>query len=74
MNHALQAYNIMTSPFSDPTPQQSINSVHTHLLYHVAQAKQAQHGSLVDRGVEKSVFSIWVDLLLCRSIQLLVLS
>ena len=50
MNHALQAYNIMTSPFSDATPQRSINSVHTHLLYHVAQAKQAQHGSLVDRG------------------------
>ena len=36
MNHALQAYNIMTSPFSDTTPQRSINSVHTHLLYHVA--------------------------------------
>ena len=50
MNHALQAYNIMTSPFSDTTPQWSINSVHTHLFYHVAQAKQAQHGSLVDRG------------------------
>ena len=50
MNHALRAYNIMTSPFSDTTPQRSINSVHTHLLYHVAQAKQAQHGSLVDRG------------------------
>ena len=50
MNHALQAYNIMTSPFSDTTPQRSINSVHTHLLYHVAQAKQAQHGLLVDRG------------------------
>ena len=50
MNHALQAYNIMTSPFSDATSQRSINSVHTHLLYHVAQAKQAQHGSLVDRG------------------------
>ena len=44
MNHALQAYNIMTSPFSDTTPHRSINSVHTHLLYHVAQAKQAQHG------------------------------
>ena len=27
----------------------SINSVHIHLFYHVAQAKQAQHGSLVDR-------------------------
>ena len=24
--------------------------VHTHLFYHIAQAKQAQHGSLVDRG------------------------
>ena len=50
MNHALQAYNIVTSPFSDATSKRSINSVHTHLLYHVAQAKQAQHGSLVDRG------------------------
>ena len=50
MNHALQTYNIMTSPFSDTTPQRSINSVHTHLFYHVAQAKQARHGSLVDRG------------------------
>ena len=50
MNHALQAYNIMTFPFSDATSQRSVNSVHTHLLYHVAQAKQAQHGSLVDRG------------------------
>ena len=50
MYHALQPYNIMTSPFSDVTPQRSINSVHTHLFYHVAEAKQAQHGSLVDRG------------------------
>ena len=50
INHALQAYSIMTSPFSDVTPQWSINSVHTHLFYHLAQAKQAQHGSLVDRG------------------------
>ena len=35
MNHVLQAYNIMTSPFSNVTPQWSINSVHTHLVYHV---------------------------------------
>ena len=32
MNHALQTYNIMTSPFSGPTPKWSINSVHTHLF------------------------------------------
>ena len=50
MNNALQAYNVMTSPTSDATPQRSINSVHIHLFYHVAQAKEAQHGSLVDRG------------------------
>ena len=53
MNNALQAYNVMASPTPDDTPQGSINSVHTHLCYHVAQAKQAkhaQHGSIVDRG------------------------
>ena len=50
MNHVLQANNTMTSPFPDDTPQWSINSVHTHLFYHITQAKQAQHGSLVDRG------------------------
>ena len=49
MNNALQADNVMTSPTSDVTPQRSINSVHIHLFYHIAQAKQAQHGSLVDR-------------------------
>ena len=50
MNNALQAYNVMTSPTSDVTPQWTINSVHIHLFCHVAQAKQVQHGSLVDRG------------------------
>ena len=40
----------MTSPTSDATPRWSINSVHIHLIYHVAQANQAQHGSLADRG------------------------
>ena len=50
MNNALQAYNVMTSPTSDVTAHRSINLVHIHLFYHVAQAKQAQNGSLVDRG------------------------
>ena len=50
MNNALQAYNVMTSPTSDFSHQRSINLVHIHLFYHVAQAKQAQHGSFVDRG------------------------
>ena len=50
MNHALQAYNVMASPTPDDTPQQSINSIHIHLLNHVTKTKQVQHDSLVDRG------------------------
>ena len=50
MNNALQAYNVMTSPTSHVAPQWSIKSVHFHLFYHIAQAKQAQHDSLVGRG------------------------
>ena len=40
MNHALQANNVMASPTPNDTPQWSINSVHIHLLYHVAKAKK----------------------------------
>ena len=50
MSNAYQAYNVMASPTPNDIPQRSINSVHIHLLYHVAKAKQVQHGSLVDRG------------------------
>ena len=35
MNNALQAYNVMGSPTPDTIPQQSINSAHIHLYYHV---------------------------------------
>ena len=37
----------MTSPTPYVTPHQSINSVYNHLFYHIAQEKQAQHGSLL---------------------------
>ena len=40
MNNAIQAYNVMTSPTSDVTPQRSINSVHIHLFYHIAQVNK----------------------------------
>ena len=63
MNNALQAYNVMTSPSQDDTPQQSINLVHLHIFYHVAQAKQAQHCSLVDRGANGGLASSDVKIL-----------
>ena len=40
----------MASPTPADTPKQSIKSVHTPYPTNVAQAKQAQNGSLVDSG------------------------
>ena len=44
---AYQAYQIPCPQDSTTTPERSINH---HFTYHVAQASQAKHGSLVDRG------------------------
>ena len=59
MNNALQAYNVMASPTPADTPQWSINLIHTYLFYHVTQAKQVQHGSLVDRGANGGLTDIF---------------
>ena len=42
-----QAYQQSQSETETETPPKQINA---HITYHVAQAKQANHGSLVDRG------------------------
>ena len=42
-----QAYQVPCPQDSTMTPERSINH---HFTYHVAQASQAKHGSLVDRG------------------------
>ena len=50
LDHALQAYQAYQVPCpqdSTMTPERSINH---HFTYHVAQASQAKHGSMVDRG------------------------
>ena len=50
LDQALQAYQaFQISTPQDPTmsPERSINH---HFTYHIAQASQAKHGSLVDRG------------------------
>ena len=44
---AYQAYQIPSPQDSTMTPERSINH---HFTYHIAQASQAKHGSLVDRG------------------------
>ena len=44
---AYQAYQVPCPQDSTMTPERSINH---HFTYHIAQASQAQHGSLVDRG------------------------
>ena len=50
LDHALQAYQAYQAQYSQdstPIPERSTNHLYT---YHVAQASQAKHGSLVDRG------------------------
>ena len=50
LDQALQAYQAYQVPYpqdSTMTPERSINH---HFTYHIAQASQAKHGSLVDRG------------------------
>ena len=44
---AYQAYQVQCPQDSTMTPERSINH---HFTYHTAQASQAKHGSLVDRG------------------------
>ena len=44
---AYQAYQVPCPQDSTMTPERSINQ---HFTYHIAQASQAKHGSLVDRG------------------------
>ena len=44
---AYQAYQVPCPQDSTTTPESSINH---HFTYHIAQASQAKHGSLVDRG------------------------
>ena len=44
---AYQAYQVPCPQDSTMTPKRSINH---HLTYHIAQASQAKHGSVVDRG------------------------
>ena len=44
---AYQAYQVPSPQDSAITPERSINH---HFAYHIAQASEAEHGSLVDRG------------------------
>ena len=46
LDQTLQAYQVPCPQDSTMIPERSIN----HFTYHVAQASQAKHGSLVDRG------------------------
>ena len=48
LDQALQAYQVPCSQDSTSIPQRTINH---HYTYHVSQASQAKHGSLVNRGV-----------------------
>ena len=47
---ALQAYQAYQVPSPQDSPMTTERSINHHFAYHIAQASQAKHGSLVDRG------------------------
>ena len=60
---AYQAYQVPSPQDSTITPERSINH---HFTYHIAQASQAQNGSLVDRGANGGlVFEEFQESVLC---------
>ena len=50
LDQALQAYQAYQVPCPQDCTMTSERSINNHFTYHIAQASQAQHGSLVDRG------------------------
>ena len=67
----------VTSRFGGTIPQHDYLKKHfksRNPVFNIPRRNEAVATDTIFSDVEKSVFSIWVDLLLCRSIQLLVLS
>ena len=56
-SQAYQAYQVPYPQDSTMTPERSINN---HFTYHIAQASQAKHGSLVDRGANGGLLALTV--------------
>ena len=50
LDQALQAYQAYQVPCPQDSTMISERTINHHFTYHVAQASQAKHGSLVDRG------------------------
>ena len=50
LNQALQAYQAYQVPCPQDSTMTTERSINHHFTYHIAQASQAKHGSLVDRG------------------------
>ena len=62
---AYQAYQVPCPQDSAMTPERSMNH---HFTYHIAQATQAKHGSLVDRGANGGLAGsdVWILSRSCR--------
>ena len=50
LNLALQAYQAYQAPTSQDSASSPERNINHHYTYHIAQASQATHGSLVDKG------------------------
>ena len=52
LDQALQAYQAYQVPYSQDSTMTPETSINHNFTYHIAQASQAKHGSLVDRGAK----------------------
>ena len=52
LDQALQAYQAHQAPCPQDSTMSPERSINHHFIYHIAQASQAKHGSLVDRGAD----------------------
>ena len=55
LDQALQAYQAYQVPFQQDFTMIPERTINHHFTYHVAQASQAKHGSLVDRGANSGL-------------------
>ena len=59
LDQALQAYQAYQIPCPQDSTMIPERTISHHFTYHVAQASQAEHGSLVDRGASQW-WSCWI--------------
>ena len=63
LDHVFQAYEAYQVPCSQDSTSSPERNINHHYTYHVAQAPEGEHGSLVDRGTNGGLNGSYVRIL-----------